>query len=68
MTDRHSGYVVILSHDIRKDDAEAIIAAIQMIKGVKAVKPIVAEPSAGSIVESRIKMEVADRLREVARG
>jgi hypothetical protein len=43
MTDRHAGYVVTLARDIREDDAEAVIAAISMVKGVVSVKPVVAD-------------------------
>ena len=43
MTDRHAGYLVTLDRDIREDDAEAIMAAIHMIKGVISVKPVVAD-------------------------
>lgn len=39
MTDRHSGYYVILEKDMREDDAQAIINAIKMIKGVLTVEP-----------------------------
>ena len=42
MTDRHAGYHVILTHDIREDDAEAIFTAIRMIKGVLSVTPKIA--------------------------
>lgn len=41
MTDRHSGYVVVLDKDIREDDAEAVITALKMIKGVVGVKPVI---------------------------
>lgn len=39
MTDRHSGYHVILDHDIREDDAHHVIDALRMIKGVADVVP-----------------------------
>ena len=42
MTDRHAGYVVTLAEDIREDDAEHIINAISMIKGVLSVEPVIA--------------------------
>ncbi len=41
MTDRHSGYVVVLAEDARSDDAEYILNAIRMVKGVKSVVPVV---------------------------
>lgn len=43
MTDRYSGFTVLLNHDTREDDAEAIVAALKMIKGVAAVTPIVSD-------------------------
>ena len=41
MTDSHSGYLITLDHDIREDDAEAIMTAIRMIKSVLSVEPVV---------------------------
>jgi hypothetical protein len=52
MTNRHSGYIVTLRRDIREDDAEEIIKAIGMIKGVLAVKPVEAS-FAQQIAETR---------------
>lgn len=53
MTDRHSGYVVVLDHDMREDDAEAILNAIRMIKGVATVEPVVSSLLDGQIAEGR---------------
>jgi cell division protein FtsX len=39
MTDRIHALTVFLNRPIRDDDAEAIIAAIRMIKGVADVRP-----------------------------
>lgn len=38
MTDRIKGFLVTLENDIREDDAEFIVTAIKMIKGVYSVK------------------------------
>jgi hypothetical protein len=43
MTDRHVAYTVTLLEPVRSDDAEQIIAAIRMIKGVAEVVPVVAD-------------------------
>lgn len=43
MTDRHAGYIVTLAEDVREDDAEAILSALRMVKGVLSVEPIVAD-------------------------
>lgn len=53
MTDRYSGFAVVLERDIREDDAQAIIDAIKMIRGVAAVEPAIASPLADIIATSR---------------
>ncbi len=63
MTDRHSGYVVALDKDIREDDAEAIIAAISMIKGVLAVQPVETDPMS-AIVRLRVRREILTKMYE----
>lgn len=40
MTDRHAGYLVTLDCDIREDDAEEILTALRMVRGVVSVKPV----------------------------
>ena len=63
MTDRHSGYIVALDADIREDDAETILAAISMIKGVFAVQPVVADP-AMAITRLRVRREILSKMYE----
>ncbi|MCY1297955.1 hypothetical protein D9M68_18900 [compost metagenome] len=41
MTDRHAAYIVVLDENIREDDAQAIITALEMVKGVATVQPVV---------------------------
>lgn len=43
MSDRIKGLTVILEPNIRDDDAEPIINAISMLKGVARVKPHIAD-------------------------
>lgn len=43
MTDRHSGYVVILDRDLHEDDAEQIRQALELTKGVVSVTPVLAD-------------------------
>lgn len=40
MTDRHSGYLVTLAEDIRGDEAQDIITALEQIRGVAGVQPV----------------------------
>jgi hypothetical protein len=64
MTDRHAGYIVALEKDIREDDAEAIINAIQMVRGVLSVEPIVADGSLW-LAEQRARDDYREKLWRV---
>lgn len=64
MTDRHAGYIVVLEKDIREDDAEDIITAIGMIRGVLKCKPMVADPM-NYIAEQRARHELHMKWLEV---
>jgi len=43
MTDRYKGFLVTLDKEIRSDDAEHIINALKMVRGVQSVKPYVSD-------------------------
>jgi hypothetical protein len=43
MTDRYAALVVTLKADIREDDAEPLIDAIRLLRGVASVRPVLAE-------------------------
>jgi len=64
MTDRHMGYIVTLEKDLREDDAENIIKAIIMIKGVLSVEPLVSDTML-HIATERVKNEIRNRLWEI---
>jgi uncharacterized membrane protein len=61
MTDRYHTLTVVLGTDIRADDAEAIINAIQQIRGVISASGVVADPVSHMAVE-RARRDIADRL------
>jgi hypothetical protein len=65
VTDRHAGYFVTLERDIREDDAEVTIAALQRIKGVLRVEPLVASAEL-AIAENRARQEIIKRIYELA--
>lgn len=71
MTDRHAGYVVALERDMREDDAQVILDAIRLIRGVCSVEPVEGGYSI-AIAEARARREIEERLwkalREVSRG
>ncbi len=63
MTDRHNAYVVVLAEDVRSDDAESVITALRMVKGVLTVVPHVNEGMIEQqVVENRVKDKVSKGL------
>jgi hypothetical protein len=65
VTDRHAGYLVVLDRDIREDDAEQILTALRMIRGVAEVRPILATAEMHmdrELVESRARLKVRDAV------
>lgn len=64
MTDRHAGYVVVLKEDLREDDAQALIDALKMLKGVLTVEPIISGPDI-IISTHRAKAEIERKLWKV---
>ncbi len=64
MTDRINSLLVVLDKDIRDDDAEEIINAIQMIRHVLKVTPRVSDFDL-HIAETRAKNELREKLWEL---
>lgn len=61
MTTRYKSFIVSLEHDIRDDDADAIINALKMVKGVLRVEP--QEATAGDLtIQYREKSELRKKL------
>lgn len=61
MTDRYFAITVLLKSDIREDDAEPILTAIQMIKGVQAAEAHISDRAVWA-AEKRIRRELTNRL------
>jgi hypothetical protein len=64
MTDRLNGCWVAFERDIREDDAEPLIAAIRMLKGVLAVEVSVSS-HADWVAEERARRELGEKLWKV---
>jgi hypothetical protein len=64
MTDRYFALTVILEKDIRDDDAEHILDAIKMIKGVLNVKGNVTSPDTW-MAEERARVDLRKKLFNV---
>lgn len=66
MTDRHTGYVVILDQNMRQDDSADLITAISLMRGVADVKPIVSEPAAERLAVQRRDLEWRRALMDLS--
>lgn len=67
MTDRLDSLTVVLSEDIRVDDAEPLIAAIKQLKGVLSVTGSKVEP-ANWVARERVRHEIGRKLLEIIYG
>lgn len=64
MTDRYHTLTVVLEKDTRTDDAEALINAIRMLKGVISVDGVVSDFDS-HMAYSRVRSELSDELLAV---
>jgi len=64
MTDRLKGCVVSFEKDIRKDDAEYILNAIKMIKGVNSVETSIANYE-DWMNRDRVKFEIRQKIYDI---
>lgn len=64
MTDRYNALVVTLEKDTRDDDAEFLINAIKMLKGVLSVKGNISDFEQHT-AEERVRAELGQKLLDV---
>lgn len=64
MTDRYHSLTVVLEKDIRDDDAESLLTAIKMIKGVMSVEPFISDVES-HMAETRARRELGNKIWEV---
>ncbi len=67
MTDRLKAFVVTLDHDIREDDADPILSALRMVRGVLSVDPVTATMD-DDIARRRVRYELEMKLIEAIRN
>lgn len=65
MTDRVSALTITLDHDMRVDDAQVIIDAIRLIRGVGAVTLGVPTSLDTHLARQKVAFMVADVLRQI---
>lgn len=61
MTDRYNHITVVLEKEMREDDAETVLKAISMIKGVLIVTPNVANPR-DHMIKEQAKHELLSKI------
>jgi hypothetical protein len=64
MTAKFNSLTIVLENDVREDDAQTLINAILMLKGVLSVEGNVSSVT-DYVAESRVKTEVRNRLFEI---
>ena len=64
MTDRYNTLTVVLEHEIREDDAEHLLNAIRMLKGVLSVSGNVSDMT-DYMVKETAKFELKQKLFEL---
>ena len=64
MTDRYCALTVVLEVDVRSDDAEPLINAIQQLRGVLSVRGMVSEPMSYTATQ-RAKNDLAHKMLKV---
>ena len=64
MTDRYNTLTVVLDRDVRDDDAECLINAIKMLRGILSVSGNVANPS-DYMAEERAKDNLRGKIRAI---
>jgi hypothetical protein len=64
MTDRINAFVVVLDKDIREDDAEALVNAMIMLKGVISVKGNVVDIT-DHIALTRARQQLGRELMDI---
>ena len=71
MTDHLHSLTVVFDKDMREDDAECIINAIQMIKGVQTVHLNVSGPEIHAVVlreRTRIERQIFEAIHKIIQG
>ena len=64
MSDRYNAITVVLEKDTRDDDAQDILTALRMIKGVVDAKPNIVNLDS-FVADARARQELGSKLFEV---
>jgi len=61
MTARVKGFTVTLERDIREDDFQSILEAVEMIRGIAHVEPVLATHE-DHMVRTRLKIDITRNI------
>lgn len=64
MTNKYCGFIVVLDQDLRHDDAQALVGAIKLLRGVLTVTPLAADANYQT-AELRARIELNERLLKI---
>lgn len=64
MTDRYHSLTVVLERDTREEDAQGLIAAISMLKGVLTVGGNVASPES-YMAQERVRIDLGKQILDI---
>ena len=67
MSDRFKGCIVAFDHDIRDDDAEALLIAIGMIRGVSGVKLGTPTDYNDMMIRMQLKTDLLEKFHKFIR-
>ncbi len=67
MSEKINGVFVTLEHDLKDEQAEYLLNAIRMIKGVIKVEPNRVDHGEAYVAEVRVRSELSTKLFEVLR-
>lgn len=62
---RHAAYIVTLDEDLEGDDAQEILRALALIRGVVSVKPVESDAYAQHVARERNDQEWRQRLYDL---
>lgn len=67
MSNKIKGFLVTLASDLSEEDAQRVIDAIRMVKGVMSVNSIDTDPMEDRIVTTRVVLNIREKILAVLR-
>jgi len=68
MSDRITGFMVVLDEDMTEESAKYTLLMLERIKGVIGVKPVVGRGSPDAMLATRVSIKIAEKIMDLARS